>query len=484
MDDPFEEAAPEAAPPPPKKRSLFSSAAIAKSTAAEEAVEFFSRAKELYPQQLAQEERKRQKRLLKLERKRSSTSADTKEITPPEEKRRRVSAQSKTHDEYSSDESRNHNDDSISRARRQSSHSSPGSRRSRQGSDSHNGQASPTSLSARYNRDTSTPKPQSPKPPASTGCITLSDSEDDKPTMKLPVRRSPKKQLVTLIDSDDDFPSPKKPIVEPAVVEEDLFSDEEFPELVKAAKERAMKKAEEAARSAKAFGEQNHASNDAEDDIFETGSANSDPPVEILISSQMADTIPIRVRRKISQKLAEVRFAWCDRQVFNGEPMSSDMKKEVFLTYKHHTLYDFSTLQGLGLKVDEHGNLVSSTDSISSDGRVHLEAWTKQAYETYQKREAARKQKEEGHSDEPAEQKEPPIKKTKLVLRSKNLPDFKLVVKPSTTVERIADAFRNANDIPDENSVTLHLDGDELDPSDTAEDLDLEDMDALEVHIK
>ncbi|KAF8863318.1 hypothetical protein BDZ45DRAFT_722447 [Acephala macrosclerotiorum] len=483
MDDAFEDAAPETASPPPKKRSLFSSAAIAKSNAAEEAVEFFSRAKELYPQILAQEERKRQKRSLKLERKRSSTSADTKEITPPEDKRRRVSAQSKMHDEYSSDESRNHNDDSISRVRMHSSHSSPGSRHSRQGSDSRSVQACPTSLSARYNRDLTTPKPQSLKPTASTGCITLSDSEDGEPTMKLSVRRSPKKQLITLIDSDDGFSSPQKP-AKSAVVEEELFSDEEFPELVKAAKERAMKKAEEAARSAKAFGEQNHASNDDEDDIFETGSANSDPTVELLISSEMKDTTALRVKRKISQKLAEVRHAWCDRQIINGQPMTLEMKKEVFLTYRNHKLYDFSTLQGLGLKVDEHGNLVSSTDSISPDGRVHLEAWTNEAHETWLKREAAKKKKEEGDDDDVEKQKQPPVKKTRLVLKSKNLPDFKLMVKPSTTAERLADAFRDANDLGDEKTITLHLDGDELDPSDKVEDLDLEDMDTLEVHVK
>lgn len=302
--------------------------------------------------------------------------------------------------------------------------------------------------------------------------------------MKPAVQRSPKKQLVTLIDSDDDaFPSPQKP-AKPAVVEEELFSDEEFPELVKAAKERAMKKAKEAARSAKAFEERNHAANGDEDDIFETGSTNSDPTVELLISSEMKDTTALRVKRKISQKLAEVRHAWCDRQIIDGQPMTLEMKKEVFLTYRNHKLYDFSTLQGLGLNVDEHGNLVSSTDSISSDGRVHLEAWTNEAHETWLKREAAKKKKEDGDGDEFEKQRQPPVRKTRLVLKSKNLPDFKLMVKPSTTIERLADAFRDANDLEDEKTITLHLDGDELDPSDKVEDFDLEDMDTLEVHVK
>ncbi|KAE8452125.1 hypothetical protein EG329_001592 [Mollisiaceae sp. DMI_Dod_QoI] len=490
MDDPFENDAPEAAAPPPKKRSLFSSATIAKSNAAEEAVEFFSRAKELHPQMLAQEERRRQKRLLKLERKRSSTSADTKEITPPEEKRRRVSAQAKSHDTYSSDESQNHDIDDSSRTRRQSSHSSPGSRRSRHGSDPHVAQASGTTLSASYNREINARKQQLPKPGISTGCITLSDSESDSAKTTLPVRK-PAKQHITLIDSDDDLSPLRKP-TKPIVEDDNQFSDEEFPEIVAAAKERARKKAEEAARLSKAFAEQNHAQNGDRtqdlDDIFDTASglADADPSVEILITSVMAGTNPLRVKRRISQKLAEVRHAWCDRQSFEGQPMGPDFKDQVFLTWKNIRVFDYTTCKGLGLKVDGLGNLVSGGDSIDPDGRVHLEAWTEDAFAIYQKRQEAKKKKAQGHdnSDGLEEQKEPPVKRTKLVLKSKDLPEYKLMVKPSTTVQRMIEAFKDANSIPDEKTVTLHFDGDKLELSDTVEDTELGDMDTVEVHIR
>ncbi|KUJ22413.1 uncharacterized protein LY89DRAFT_714220 [Mollisia scopiformis] len=489
MDDPFEDEMPQAAPPPPKKRSFFSSAAIAKVAAPAEPMDLFSRAKELHPQILADEERKRQRRLMKLERKRSSTSAEISEITPPEDKRRRLSAQGKGHNIYSSDESPNHDAESSSRTRRQSSHSSPGSRRSRQGSDTHHVQGSPTSLSARYNKEINARKLQSPKSAVSTGCITLSDSEDESPKRAvLPVRRQP----VNLDDSDDDdLPQPPR-TTKPIVVDDDPLSDEEYPELVAAAKERARLKAEEASKSLKVFGERNHAPTqsrvDELDDIFEIGSgpANLDPSVEIFITSMMEGTTPLRVKRKISQKLEDVRFAWCDRQTIDGEPMGPGFRDIVFLTWKSIRVFDYTTCTGLGLKVDALGNLVSSGNGMDSDGRIHLEAWTPDAFDVYQKRQAAKKQKELGLTDvdEIEEQAQAKANKTKLIFKSKDLPDYKLMVKSSTPIERMVEAFRGAYNIPDEKTVTLYFDGDKLEPSDTVGDTDLGDMDTVEVHVR
>lgn len=290
------------------------------------------------------------------------------------------------------------------------------------------------------------------------------------------------------MDSDDDIPQHWK-FAKPIPEEENQFSDEEYPELVAAAKERAMLKAAETSRSAKVFKNQNHTAETTQDldDIFAIGSgpANADPSVEILITSVIDGTTPLRVRRRISQKLAEVRLAWCDRQRLDGQPMGPEFTETVFLTWKHIRLFDFSTCNGLDLKVNEFGSLVSTSDGIDPDGRVHLEAWTPDAFENFQKGEAAKKkEQEQSAGDEVEQHREPAVKKTRLIFKSRDLPDYKLSVKSSTTVERMVEAFREANEVPDHKLITMHFDGDKLEYSDKVEDTELGDMDTVEVHIR
>lgn len=302
--------------------------------------------------------------------------------------------------------------------------------------------------------------------------------------------RAPVRQPISLSDSDDEDIPQHQRATKPIVVEEDnQFSDEEYPELVAAAKERARLKAEEAAKSAKAFQGQNHAAKSQDfDDIFELGpgSGDSDPIVEIFISSMIEGTTALRVKRKISQNLAPVRAAWCKKQETDGHPLGSQMKDVVFLTWKHHRLFDSSTCNGLGLKVNELGSLASTGDGLGEDGRVHLEAWTPDAFEVFQKRQALKKQKEQQEDADDGEEQhnEPTVQKIRLIFKSRDLPDYKLMVKPSTTVEKMVDAFRGGNKIPDDKIITMHFDGEILDDADTVGDAELGDLDTLEMHIK
>lgn len=319
----------------------------------------------------------------------------------------------------------------------------------------------------------------------------LSDSEDEAPKRAtLPVRK-PTNQTVTLVDSDDEILRPLEPLKTIVVEDENQFSDEEYPELVAAAKERARLKAEEASRKKKAFGEKNHTSQDSAaqglDDIFETGSGpvDQDPKIEILITSKMEGTEPLKVMRRLSQKLQEVRLAWCDRQTIDGQPAGPQFKELLFLTYKGIRVFDFTTIAGLGFKVDSLGHLISGRDGVDSDGKIHLEAWTPDAFDVYKKRESAKKQQELGLDDDVVEEpKEPPAKKIKLILKSKDLPEYKLQVKPTTTIERIIEAFRVTNDLPEEKVITLHFDGEKLEDSDEVGGTELDDMDTVEVHIQ
>ena len=178
------------------------------------------------------------------------------------------------------------------------------------------------------------------------------------------------------------------------------MSDEEFPELVQQARERERLKAERL-NSAKSFGEQNRIPDGAGlpiDDIFGTGPtsiSDLDPIIDILITSEMDGTKPLMVKRRLSQRLKEVRLSWCDKQILNGAPMDPSIRNTTFLTWRYKEIFDSTTCESLGLKLDGHGKICSGTDGVNDEGRVHLEAWTRDSFEAYQKKIAARRTKEQ-----------------------------------------------------------------------------------------
>ena len=287
-------------------------------------------------------------------------------------------------------------------------------------------------------------------------------------------------QTISLDDDDDDFAiAPRVIRPPPPPVEDDAnMSEEEFPELVAAAKERqrqqaALKAKAEAAAAGKPQG------NLEVDDIFDTD-ANStivEPIVEILVTSRIQGSKPVGVKRKLYGKLREVRWAWCDKQVFNGEKMSAELKESIFLTWKGNKLYDFSNCSGCV----EGGKL--SMGSVG-DGKVHLEAWTEETFEAWKKGHEAKQRGEREHSeDEPVPEPEP-VQRTRLIMKSRDFSDYKLMVKRHTTIQKIMDAFRREKNVPDEKDITLHFDGDKLEPDDKVEDTELGDMDSVEVHIQ
>ena len=79
---------------------------------------------------------------------------------------------------------------------------------------------------------------------------------------------------------------------------------------------------------------------------------------------------------------------------------------------------------------------------------------------------------------------EPVAKKDRLILKARGLEDFRIQVRPETTFEQLADAFRTSRNIAKTQPVTLMFDGERLSPMDTVQDTELEDMDALDVLLK
>jgi len=251
---------------------------------------------------------------------------------------------------------------------------------------------------------------------------------------------------ITLDDSDDDDDleiTASGPAKAPSPPPEEPDTDEElFPELV--ARARARRLAEDAAA-------QNNGGADGEaPQIF-------DPVLQILVSSSIPNAGPLLVRRKLSQRLKEVRQVWCERQGFDAE-----LSAKITLTYKTRKLYDVTTCRSLGLEVSPDGRVINEEaearrkeaklwgggsddqDDPEDDGRVHLVAVTEEDLER-QKREKARQnaisaglEPEPDSTATPAEPPEEVEKSIRILLKAKGFKDFKLKVRPVSWVDRFS----------------------------------------------
>lgn len=488
---------------PPKKKSLFTKSTWGKPAEQKEGIDFFSRAEELWPSRLAEDERKRQKKAIKLERKRSTASAERKPSSTPDSKRRRLSQNGL--ERHSSEDSLNHDLDEASWTRTQvtpiayvnriltpsrgSTLSTPNSRKSHSFSSRQKPQASPVSLAERYSRDIHEQKKEMPRNNAAVkGYISLSDSDNEAGNVLQEISNL-ESRPINLDDDDDDVLSipPPKPVVR---IEEDPdMSDEEFPELAMEARQREKQKALDRLKAGQSFENQNHDTDGSNtpihvvDDIFEERSSMSeDPVVEIFVTSWIEGTNALMVRRKLSQKLREVRLIWCDKQSISGQPIPKAVKDSIFLTWRGKRLYDLTNCRSLGLKIDGNGHLFSDGEGFM-DGKVHFEAWTPDLYDHHQRKLAA-KQDHDNDDDEPEEVVEHTVEKIKIIMKAKGMEPVKLQVRPTTTFHKMAIAFREQRDIPEGKDLALYFDGDKLDPDSKVEDTELAEMDNVEVHIR
>lgn len=333
---------------------------------------------------------------------------------------------------------------------------------------------SPGSLMGRFAKDVQSKNKESEAEKAATkGYISVSDSEsDDVAPVTHPLSRSSSPIVATAdpisIVEDDD---------------EDAFSEEEFPELL--AKARENKRLAELAqqRSNTEWANRNHeSSRNADDDVFQD-QQKGEPVLEIFISSRLENTKTLVVRRKLHQRLREVRQAWCDKQSWDGVGMTDDIKDTIVLTWKNKRLFDSMTCASLKLDFNTNGYLENSGDGFNS-GRIHMEAWTNDLWEECCR--AAEAQQISDDEEEPAEVVPEPVQKMRLILKAqaKDIKEFKSYVKPTTTIRKLIDGFRSTNKISADKNIILSFDGDHLEPDDTVESAGFDDMDTVDVLIR
>ncbi|KGO76675.1 Ubiquitin supergroup [Penicillium italicum] len=205
-----------------------------------------------------------------------------------------------------------------------------------------------------------------------------------------------------------------------------------------------------------------------------------DPIVHIMISSEIANTKPLLVQRKMSQRLRDVRLAWCNRQNFDPQIQAS-----IYLTWKGRRLFDVTTCRSLNINTGKNSAAIPGIDDDSFAGqkelRIHMEAVTDLPLPVNQQVTSPDNEKPPTASQSPeADQGEP----MKLILRSLGYDDFRIKARKTTLISRLISAFRDKQNISVDHDIFLLFDGDKLDPDSCLGDCDIDDLDLLDVQIK
>lgn len=210
-------------------------------------------------------------------------------------------------------------------------------------------------------------------------------------------------------------------------------------------------------------------------------SSREDNVVQILITSEIENTKPLIVQRRMSQRLRDVRLAWCRRQGFGDEMTSS-----VFLTWKGKRLFDVTTCKSLGIENPANANNLWPSDSDHGDKgngiRIHMEATTDGLLES-RKRNVPHdfieyasdigKHEEDGNGGF-----------LRIVLKSPGLDDLRIKVRPHTEFSHVIATFRDKKKIPLDKKVQLLFDGELVDPDASIQDLEITDLDLVDVLVK
>ena len=392
----------------PRKRSLFNKPSWSRPQALSNDVDLFHRSNQTYADHASEAERARKRKLARKEKERARQN----EIGERVWKRRRVSE-----DE---DEDEDEDDESSSDGRSNSSHPSRKDIK-----------ASPTPSTNHH-----TPPLTSPPKPIHSPESLLRRYEAKVAASQAGQEHDQKLKVSDIIDLEYEEDSSALPgqdstwnstVVKPAAPAEDddqPGSDEEFPELARQAREKARRKRLEEDIASTAA--------DPQDVLLSlhqpmSPTSQPDPILRILITSSIENTTPLIVTRKVSQRLKDVRLAWTERQKF-----PPDFSDTVFLTWRGKRLFDVTTCRSLGFTVDAMGRISMKGGSWEEEeGQIHMEAMTAKVLEAYKKakRNEATVQEDVGVQEEAVEVKdrEPQVR---IILKAKELDDFKLQVRP------------------------------------------------------
>ncbi|PGH01267.1 hypothetical protein GX51_05322 [Blastomyces parvus] len=327
----------------------------------------------------------------------------------------------------------------------------------------------------------------------------------------------PKSQSVQALQTHSKQP-PKHELDDGEDDGDDLYAEEEYAELARKARARARLQRAASAGNAGPDPPAAGARTTQSPNLNHTTKSTSNTPdrqnrpiepiVRILITSDLPNTNPLIVQRRLNQDLRDVRRAWCSRQGFDDE-----MTASIFLTWKCRRLFDVTTCKSLGVQEDKEKGLLqplpirdyyndNDDDGSGQDGgslEVHMEAVTEKLFEEKRRQAAKASHGEFGSSEDEdddgdddeggdgdktareAQQKQDVLL---IILKSPGIEDLKIRVRHKTHISSIIRSFRERRNIPTHRTVQLLFDGDQLHPDSIVADNDMADLDAIDVRIK
>ncbi|OOQ86095.1 hypothetical protein PEBR_24325 [Penicillium brasilianum] len=204
-----------------------------------------------------------------------------------------------------------------------------------------------------------------------------------------------------------------------------------------------------------------------------------DPRVHILITSEIPNTKPLIVQRRISQPLKDARLAWCERQGFTEKESSS-----IELYWNGVRLFDVSTCRRFDTRNEKKSllDIEDESDAEQTELKIHLEAVSTDPL--LMNRRGPSPDVGAASPAPPTPEHDLENEPMKLLLKSPGLNDFKIKARPKTLVSKVIAAFREKQNIPEDKTVHLVFDGDRLEPDTCLGDHDIADLDMLEVLIK
>ncbi|KAL8822943.1 MAG: hypothetical protein Q9191_006329 [Dirinaria sp. TL-2023a] len=455
---------------PPLKRSLFNRPAWSRPQNIGSAEEIFHRSSSSYADLAAETERKRKAKLARKNTEQAKDEIDN----DGGGKRRRLSSDSEEDSDQSSASSKHHAQRTSSKEEkfrtRPAKHEEQKAEQRNVETTRH---SSPASISKRYgylsNASISATQPKS----CATDIIDLEDESDDASSSAKDGNHASTQPKETVPPDDDDFPA----------------SDDEYAELARKAREKARTKRLEddlvsvIKKPSSSAEPESHPRRSLSAQRPTSPSAVSDPEIYILVTSAIENTKPLIIKRKLSQRLKDVRITWCQHQQF-----TPDMTSTIFLTWRGKRLFDVTSCKSLGIAVDAEGNVTTKglEDMFGDEEKkIHMEAMTEELLEQYRKTKKRRTEEPELEEEQAPELHKPQEAQVRIILKAKGFDDFKLIVKPSTSVSRIIKAFRQANPERTEGKeVYLVFDGDRLELETHVGTTELSDMDHIDVYVK
>ena len=238
--------------------------------------------------------------------------------------------------------------------------------------------------------------------------------------------------IIDLEDEQDSSTSPrqepmwKSAMVEPAAPPDDddpPVSDDEFPELARQAREKARRKHLEEDIVSTTMGSQK-----SYQSLRQSMPRNSpsDPVLQIFITSDIPNTIPLIVSRRSSQRLKDVRLAWLERQ-----DLSTDVTDTIFLTWRGKRVFDVTTCKSLGITVDAIGRISSKEGSWEQEReKIHMEVMTTKMLKAYKASKRNGVSQEDDTTQEVIVVGQDHEAQIRIILKAKGLDVFKLQVRP------------------------------------------------------